>query len=142
MNNITYSITENVSGDLISSSSHNSDNEISNWEDIPLTCKKSKKNENIIDAYNYDNDNGERYARELDYDLNYNLKYLTNILEFYGLKKGKLNKKEIIKKILEFEFDTCIENLPIVEERKRLFDNFIELKNDNFFNKFILGGLN
>ena len=134
MNNITYSITENSSNSIQPGSSGDENN----WEEISLTNKKSKieKNStiNIVD-------DGERCAREVDYDLNYTVKYLTNILEFYGIKKSKLNKKEIIERILEFEFDT-IENLPIVEERKRMFDNFIELKNDKYFGKFILGGFN
>jgi hypothetical protein len=129
MNNITYSIIENEDGSNCSSNGNN------NWEEISLTNKKSKID---ITSSIIMMDAGERCARELDYDLNYNVKYLTHILEFYGMKKGKLNKKEIIERLLEFEFDT-INNLPIVEERKRLFDNFIELKNDKFFSKFILG---
>ena len=129
MNNITYSIIENDDD----SNSYSNDN--NNSGEIPLTNKKSKidHTSSII--------MGERCAREVDYDLNYNVKYLANILEFYGIKKCKLNKKEIIEKILEFEFDT-IDNTPIVEERKRLVDNFIELKNDKFFSKFILGSFN
>ena len=139
MNNITYSLTENDNKDNNSSNSSNSSsNDNNNWEEISLTNKKSKIDNpssiNIMDV-------GERCAREVDYDLNYNLKYLTNILEFYGIKKCKLNKKEIIERILEFEFDT-IDNLSVVEERKRMFDNFIELKNDKFFSKFILGSFN
>ena len=129
MNNITYSITENDD-----TNSNYSSNDNNKWEEISLANKKSK----IDDAKIEDIDISERCAREIDYDLNYTVKYLTNILEFYGFKKGKLNKKEIIERILEFEFDT-IDNLPIVEERKRLFDNFIELKNDKIFSKFILG---
>ena len=91
MNNITYSITENVGNDLISSNSPNSDN----WEEIPLTNKKSKTDNNVtINMI----DNGERYARELDYDLNYNVKYLTHILEYYGLQNpNKLNQDDINK---------------------------------------------
>ena len=125
MNNITYSIIENDDYESNSSINDNS------WEEIPLTNKKSKTDNS------YAISTGERCARELDYDLNYNFKYLVAILEFYGIKKGKLNKKEIIERILEFEFDD-INNLSIVEERKRLFDNFTELKNDKFFNKFII----
>ena len=32
-------------------------------------------------------------------------------------------------------------NKNIVENRQRLFNNFIELKNNKFFNKFIVGDL-
>ena len=30
------------------------------------------------------------FARKMDYDINYNIKYLLHILEFYGFKKNKL----------------------------------------------------
>ena len=140
MNNITYSITENDNIDINSSTSSTScKSDNNNWEEISLTNKKSKIDKNFTQNFL---DQGERYAIEINYDLNYNFKYLLNILEFYGIKKSKLTKKEIIEKILEFEYDNGIENFSIVQERKRLFDNFIELKNDKFFSKFILGGFN
>ena len=126
MNNITYSIMEN---------DPDSDENDQEWNEIPLTNKRSIDDVSRLETFT----DSERCAREIDYDLNYTLKYLTYILEFYGIKKPKLNKKETIERILEFEFD-IVENLSIVEERKRLFDNFIELKNDKHFSKFIVGG--
>lgn len=87
---------------------------------------------------NYDIDN--IIAIQIDYDLNYNYSYLCNILEFYKIKKPKnINKEKIIKLIVDFETD--YKNKEIVEERKRLFVQFIELKNHQFFNKFIIGSL-
>ena len=131
MNNITYSITE---------SDPESPGSEHKWQEIPLTNKRSiDKVDNTLTVSHQVLSDNERCAREIDYDLNYTFKYLTHILEFYGIKKSKLNKKEIIDKILEFEIDK-VENFSIVEERKRLFDNFIELKNDKFFSKFIVGG--
>ncbi len=50
-----------------------------------------------------------------------------------------MNKKEIIIKIVEFEMNP--ENTYIVDTRKRLFENFLELKNDAFFSKYIVGTL-
>lgn len=132
MNNITY--------DIIETENNNSDNDSPNYKEIPLN-KKSKLDDTILEKTFTDLNNDVQCAREIDYDLNYSVKYLTAILEFYGIKKGKLNKKEIIEKIIEFEFDTCIDNISIVENRKRLFDNFAELKNDKYFNKFIIGNL-
>ena len=120
MNNITYNIIES---DIRGKKCCND-----NILEYVQINKKSKINDNV----------NERYAREIDYELNYTLKYLTAISEFYGIKRGKLNKKQIIEKILDFEFDMCIENISVVKERKRLFENFIELKNDNFFSKLIL----
>jgi len=132
MNNITYTIVESSSGD---NSSNNS------WSDISLNVstdsnvladvKRTLQNDEKNIACN------EFMARQIDYELNYNNKYLVQILEFYGLKKNKLNKKDIILKIVEFEIDK--ENSNIVENRKRLFDNFIELKNNTFFSRFIIG---
>ena len=88
--------------------------------------------------YNYDIDN--IIALQIDYDLNYNYSYLCNILEFYKIKKPKnINKEKIIKLIVDYEID--YKNKEIVQERKTLFAQFIELKNHQFFNKFIIGSL-
>lgn len=88
--------------------------------------------------YNYDIDN--IIALRIDYDLNYNYSYLCNILEFYKIKKPKnINKEKIIKLIVDYEID--YKNKQIVQERKTLFTQFIELKNHQFFNKFIIGSL-
>ena len=86
-----------------------------------------------------DNDNDNIVAKVLDYELNYNYKYIVNIMEYYELKKCKMNKSEMIKVIVEYE--NMDKNSLKVEERKRLFDNFIELKHNKFFNKFILSNL-
>jgi hypothetical protein len=79
-------------------------------------------------------------ALQIDYDLNYNYNYLSNILEFYKIKKinnkKAMNKDNIIKKIVEFETNPL--NKTITKERMRLFSNYIELKNHKFFNKFII----
>lgn len=131
MNNITYTIIESSSED---NSSNNS------WNDISLNMstdsnvfsdvKRILQNNEENIAYN------EFMAQRIDYELNYNNKYLTQILEFYGFKKGKKTKKEIINQIIEFEM--IPENRNIVDTRKRLFENFIELKNNPFFSKFII----
>ena len=82
-------------------------------------------------------------ALKTNYDLNYTLSYLNNILEFYNLKKTNrkknMNKQEIIEKIVQYEIDN--NNKKIVEKRIKLFSNFIELKNNRFFSKFIIGSL-
>ena len=141
MNNITYIINETEKGHLEGDSNTWEDD---TWEEIPLSGKRSKhetdETDKTDDMKTVIIDVNERSARELDYDLNYNFKYLTNILEFYGKKKGKLNKSEIIEKIVDFE--TNLNNGPIVDDRKRLFNNLIELKNDKYFSKFILSNFN
>ena len=130
MNNITYSIIDSKNDN--SSTDSPTNNGAHPWEEISL------KKENT--PYSLDSDSAnmcnEICAREMEYELNYVVKYLTTILDYYGIKKNKLNKKEIISKIVEFEMD--INNQYIVENRKRLFENFIELKKDPFFSKFIV----
>ena len=125
MNNITYTIEE----PLPNSDTANS------VKDISLN---SFGREPYLDNYNDEIDAtcSELIARQIDYDMNYTVKYLGQILEYYGFKKGKLNKKDIILKIVEFEMKS--NNKCIVDTRKRLFENFIELKNDPFFSKYIV----
>ena len=153
MNNITYNITEpNTDGNntddsssdldselLIMSSSHSSSNSSIKWTDIDLNNEQKIK----VCKYSHPNSNNsivnEAVARQVDYDINYTAKYISSIMDFYEIKKNKLNKKEMIDKIVEFEQQ--VDNCLIVERRKRLFDNFIELKNDKFFKKFIIGSL-
>ena len=84
----------------------------------------------------YSDTNSKFHAMILDYDLNFNVKYINLIADYYNIKKTKLNKAQLIRKVVIFEIDE--NNVCRVEERKRLFDNFIELKNNKFFSKFII----
>ncbi len=124
MNNITYTIEEPLA--------NNSDNRL---KDTSYNIFDSETN---IDSYGDEIGAtcSELIARQIDYDMNYNVKYLGQILEYYGIKKGKSNKKDIILKIVEFEMKS--DNKYIVDNRKRLFENFMELKNDPFFSKYIV----
>lgn len=119
--NITYDIIE-THNDLI----NNSDNDNSNLN-------------TETDSLLYNSD--EIFALVTNYNLNYNVSYLNSIIEFYKIKKSKKNMKkdEVINMIVNFETD--FKNRDIVKERIRLFSNFIELKNNEFFNKFIIGSL-
>jgi len=112
--NITYTINEPGTS---------SEDDKFSWKEIEL--------ENTMDYM--DNEN---FAKELDYKLNYSNKYLQAIMDFYGLKKSKLNKELISKTIVEFE--SKIQNEKIINKRKRLFENIEELKNDEYFRKFII----
>lgn len=127
MNNIIYTIKE----------TNNSDCSLDNSVNDELYSS------NTSSQGNYDAETSvicnELIARQIDYEMNYTSKYLGQILEYYGIKKGKLNKKNTIIKIVEFEM--VPENRDIVDTRKRLFENFIELKNDTFFSKYIVGNL-
>ena len=131
MNNIVYTIIDSVSIDSEQDTS---------WNEIPLNLsieENTLKNECRLLSEMANINSGEFTAHQTNYDINYSTKYLTCILKFYGFKKGRLKKKDIILKIVNFEM--CEENASIVENRRRLFDNFIELANDPFFSKFIVG---
>jgi hypothetical protein len=140
MNNITYTIIDAKNDN--SSTDSPTNNGSYPWEEVPLKQKDDINVDETKKVFNnfIESDDITKYnelcARELEYELNYPIKYLIAILDFYGIKKGKCNKKNIIDKILEFEIDE--DNFSIVETRKRLFDNFIELKNNSFFSKFII----
>tara|TARA_Y100000389_G_scaffold202360_1_gene247402 strand:+ start:1093 stop:1467 length:375 start_codon:yes stop_codon:yes gene_type:complete len=75
-------------------------------------------------------------ALELYYSTNYNIKQLGQILDYYKINKRKMKKNEQIQAIIFYESD--IENIHIVENRKRLWENIEELKSDPYFSKFIL----
>lgn len=76
----------------------------------------------------------------LDYDLNYNVKQLVLICEYYGIvktvKANKFKKDEIISFLLEFEENP--DNYSIVYKRKQLWFFMNELKNDKFMKKYLL----
>jgi hypothetical protein len=125
--NITYDIIETKKND-------NSDNDNSDNSDSDNSYLNTETEYSL-----YSSD--EILALVTNYNLNYNLSYLNSILEFYKIKKNKKNmkKEQIINMIINFETD--FKNKDIVKERIRLFSNFIELKNNEFFNKFIIGSL-
>jgi len=125
MENITYNIKEN--------------NIINNNN---ITIKENKiKNDIILLENTSDSDyinqfDNEQYARSIDYEINYSIKYLTILLELYGIKKTKMNKFTIIKTLVDFEMNS--NNILIVNNSKRLYENLIELKNNSYLSKFIL----
>ena len=99
-----------------------------------------------FDKHNFDLDNllidmnnspdDDIYRDYLDYMNNYNVKSLTNILGYYNINKNKLVKDEMVQLIILFENEPTNKN--IVYQRKRLWKNILELKNNDYFKKFIL----
>ena len=53
-------------------------------------------------------------------------------MDYYELKRRKLKKADLVEMISQFE--ASIDNLEIVQERIRLWDNINELKENPFFN--------
>ena len=76
------------------------------------------------------------FAMETDYNTNYTVKMLGNIMDYYNLSKRKLCKEEIVQIIILFELEEC--NRDAVENRRRLWKNIRELKDNAYFSKYIL----
>ena len=76
-------------------------------------------------------------AQMSQYDLNYTLKQLGMIYEYYNIGKiSKLKKADIIQAIVVFEHDG--ENYEIVMRRQQLWHYLEELKSDKFMKRFVL----
>ena len=77
-----------------------------------------------------------------DYELNYNMKQLLLICEYYGISKdirvNKLKKQDVIEQIILFEKN--MENIEITTKRKELWYYITELKNDKMMKKFVIWG--
>lgn len=74
-----------------------------------------------------------------NYQLNFNVKQLLQICDYYGIAKmmrqQKCNKDEIIMMLVDFEASE--ENCEIVTKRQLLWYYVNELKNDSFMKKYI-----
>jgi len=87
-----------------------------------------------MDDYVMDNDS--YMVQELDYQENYTVKMLAHILDYYDISKRKMKKTDMIYAIIDFENNE--ENTIVVEERKMKWFYMNELRDDPFFQKFIL----
>ena len=85
------------------------------------------------------NEDDSNMSRVIDYQLNYTVKQLLQICDYYGISKDlRLSKcnKEFISNVL-VDFETCDQNLSIVERRQLLWAYMNELKQDKFMKKYI-----
>jgi hypothetical protein len=77
-----------------------------------------------------------------DYEMNYTVKQLLLICEYYDILKdvraNKAKKQDIIEQILLFEKN--MENVEITIKRKELWYYINELKNDKIMKKFVIWG--
>lgn len=76
-----------------------------------------------------------------NYELNFNVKKLMLICEYYEMKDirvNKLKKQDIIEQIILFE--TNPENIEVVTKRKEMWYYIDELKNDKMMKKFVIWG--
>lgn len=90
-------------------------------------------NETISDSNDVNND-------KIDISLllynTYSVKQLNYIMQYYNISKGRMCKDEIIQSIIIFETDE--NNINIVNKRKYLWNMVAQLKNDEFFAKYVI----
>lgn len=100
--------------------------------------EKCKQRENLNDFVFVDKiDVSSRImALELDYDTNYTVKMLKMILDYYQIDKRKMMKRDMIQSIILFEEGG--DNGHIVKKRKKMWEYIKELKDDNFFSKYVI----
>ena len=76
----------------------------------------------------------------LNYDINFTIKDLMMICEYYGfakeLKTKKYNKEEIIHFLVDYELNPL--NNDIVNKRQNMWFYINQLKNDKFMKKYLL----
>ena len=85
------------------------------------------------------------YINFLHYDINYKVKQLLQICEYYGIEYygtskdiriNKCNKSDVLNTLIMYENN--IENQERVIKRKKLWHYINELKKDKFMKKYVL----
>lgn len=101
--------------------------------------------DSIINNDNFFSDFQEEYnffeednllSQGIDYSENYTIKMLQQIAGYYKIKKNKIKKVLLVQLIIKFENNP--ENSVTVYNRKRLWHYLNELKDDEYFSKYIL----
>ena len=105
---------------------------------IDLNTNNISINDNINNNTIINMDN--MYPEIVNYKINFTVKQLMQICEYYGISKNmksaKANKEEIINNIVLFENNP--DNYSIVIKRKLMWYYIEELKSDKFMKKFVL----
>jgi hypothetical protein len=80
------------------------------------------------------------FPKMINYNVNFTVKELLIICDYYGfakeLKNSKCNKEQIIDILVSFESDPI--NDDIVNKRQTLWFYIGQLKNDKFMKKYVL----
>jgi len=96
--------------------------------------KNELENANIYADF-VDNDDMTPYI--LNYQLNFTLRQLTQICEYYNISKPKkCNKDILIQMIIHFESDN--KNEDIVSSRKMMWFYMDQIKNDKYMKKYVV----
>ena len=96
---------------------------------------------NELNMSNIQADDNDIFIEIKNYELNFNVKQLMLICEYYNMKDirvNKLKKQDIIEQIILFE--TNPENIEIATKRKELWYYIDELKNDKIMKRFVIWG--
>jgi hypothetical protein len=76
-------------------------------------------------------------SKTLNYQLNFTIRQLTQICDYYAISKSsKCTKDEIINIIIDFENNP--ENAETVSRRKNMWFYINELKQDKYMKKYIM----
>ena len=115
----------------------NYENKIINVDEFMSDMEKSYSSTSTRTHSDSDDDsNGDQTFLEVEYSTCYNVKSLSQIMDYYELSKKNMRKDEMIQLIILFEIDP--NNTIIVNRRRRMWRHINELKRDKYFNKFIL----
>ena len=138
MENIKYNIKENENENENENNNLHSSTELFVKELIQNMHKECPddliQDDKTKDDYILDNDS--YIMQELDYQENFTVKMLGHILDYYKINKRKMKKIDMIDAIIMFENNE--ENAQLVEQRKLLWFYVNELREDTFFQKYIL----
>ena len=123
-------------------------------ENISFFIDEDNNENNIVSDFNINEllnkeyifkDEDDLCANFIHYDINYKLKQLLQICEYYGIEYygtskdiriNKCNKSNVINTLIIYESN--IENLEKVNKRKCLWHYINELKKDKFMKKYVL----
>ena len=121
---------------------HNPSTTSTDYSQETSACKQAyvslQIEQHISDPISFQND--DIFTQMKNYDLNFNVKQLLLICDYYGLSKdvkvNKLKKQDVIEQIILFENNT--DNIAVVIKRKEMWYFMNELKHDKFMKKFII----
>lgn len=94
---------------------------------------------NLMDMVNDEldkQDEDNKNAMKVDYDINYTVSELKLIFKYYQLGCRKMKKQQMIDVLVDYE--TNEENIYFVQHRKQMWFYLNELMNDDFFKNYIL----
>ena len=107
---------------------------------VCVFCLKEKETEPLPFAdtgFQFEIDyEDEIFSRKVNYQVNFTVKQLSMICDYYEIRSRNKNKNELIEAIVSFENES--KNTSTVLKRKKLWFYLEELRKDPFTKKYIL----